>query len=119
VSRRPSGWSEVAKSYANRSNEYARQRTWDDYIPPSKTKMRKMSVAELEEALYVALFQPKGAKQRKREALVAADRDAIEAMAKELKKQGVRCAKSMAEQARARGQNVTVAALRKRRYRKK
>jgi nucleoid-associated protein YgaU len=119
VSRPPSGWSEAAKSYAARINEHTRQRTWDDYILPSKTKMRKMSVAELEKALYVALFQPKGPKQRKREARVAADRAAIAAMAKELKKQGVRCAKSTAEQELARRQNVTVAALRKRRYRKK
>jgi hypothetical protein len=120
VSKRPDvSWSEAAKRYADRINEHQRQRTLDDFVLPSPTRMRKMTPAEREQALLTALCRPKGPKDRKREARIAADRAAIAAMAKELKEQGVRNAKSLAEQKVAERQNVTIAALRKRRYRKK
>jgi hypothetical protein len=119
VSKRWSGWSEEAKSAAERIQQILRQRTWDDYVLPSPTRLRKMAPAQLEEALVAAVCRPKSPKERKREAQVAEERAAIEALAKKLKEAGDPRAKSTAEQIWADMQGVTVAALRKRRYRKK
>jgi hypothetical protein len=114
-----SQWSDAAKSHADRIKELQRQRKFpDDYVLPSPTRMRKMSPAEREAALVAAVLRPKSRKQRKREAQVAADRAAIEAIAKRLKEAGDPRAKSTAERIWARMQGVKVAALRKRRYRK-